>query len=120
MTPSRIRASCLWTLSALAGCNDPSATAVLSSIEIVSGDGQSRAAGEVVRIAPVVALRDSQGRPLAGVAVTFAALEAGASASPSVVFTDDSGRAALTSWRLTPAGGVNRLRAGRTESTRWS
>lgn len=108
---STIHALAALSAIAIAGCNDPASGGFpAASIEIVSGDGQVRSAGHAVRQPLTVKVSDPDGRPSAGVAVTFAALHASTTSTP-VVVTDDHGRATLGAWTLRDDGvGTDTLR----------
>ena len=69
-----------------------------------AGDNQTGSPGSLLPVRLIVALKDSAGAPLAGVAVTFAA-SPGAQVTPAFVLTDLNGVAAAT-LRLPPASGL--------------
>jgi uncharacterized protein YjdB len=79
-----------------------------------SSTTQSAAAGGAVAAAPSVRVSDSNNNPVAGVSVTFAVTAGGGTTTPAsgaVVVTNASGLAALTSWTLGAAPGVNTVTA---------
>ncbi|HEU4587995.1 MAG TPA: Ig-like domain-containing protein [Gemmatimonadales bacterium] len=68
--------------------------------------------GKPVTPAPSVLVRDADGNPVSGVAVTFTVTEGNGTIAPSVpVSTDANGTAALTNWTLGPDPGPNRVTA---------
>jgi hypothetical protein len=100
-------------LSAACGGSDggnaptgPSGTA----IAIVSGNFQLAKYGTPVAIAPAVKVTGTNG-PVAGVQVTFAPLAGSGSVTGGTVTTDANGVATVGSWTLSPAPGVNTLKA---------
>jgi hypothetical protein len=74
---------------------------IATTIEKVSGDGQSGAAGEPLPAALVVRAFDRLGNPAAGVPVEFDVVDGGGSATPVQVETGEDGRAS-SSWALGP------------------
>jgi Regulator of chromosome condensation (RCC1) repeat len=98
-------------LTAVAACADtPAGPQVMpTGVQIVAGDGQLQGAGVAVHTAPTVRVSDADGRPMRGIAVTFASrLNAGV--DPVVAFTDQDG-VASTSWSLRSDGGEDTLLA---------
>jgi hypothetical protein len=82
-----------------------------SELLVVSGDGQTAAAGTVLPAPLVVRALDAEGRGLAGQSVTFVVVEGGGSADAPSATTDDSGLVSLR-WTLgTSAGQAQRLEA---------
>ena len=71
----------------------------------------SGVAGAVVTPAPSVIVKDQNGSPMGGVAVTFATTSGGGSVSGASVVTDASGIATVGSWTLGAAAGSNVLTA---------
>src|SRR5207249_3277890 len=85
-----------------------------TQIAVNAGNAQSATAGSTVSVAPAVVVRDANSNPVSGVNVTFAVTGGGGStvpASGSVVTTDASGIAALTSWTVGTTAGANSLTA---------
>ncbi|MDH3455841.1 MAG: Ig-like domain-containing protein, partial [Gemmatimonadota bacterium] len=87
------------------------ATAEAPGLIIVDGDGQSALVGAAVAIAPTVRVTDPQGNPLPDVAVAFAVTAGGGSVTGADAVTDANGVAAVGSWVLGPAVGLNSLTA---------
>ncbi|MBB5206818.1 autotransporter domain-containing protein [Chiayiivirga flava] len=85
-------------------------TAISPGLRIVSGDGQSGAAGEPLADDFVVELDLGAAKALGGVTVTWSVLDGGGSIAPVTGTTDGDGR---TSARLTlgPAAGTHRVSA---------
>ena len=96
---------------ALSSCNDPSAPRTPTSITVVSGGGQNARVMERLPQPVVVEVKDVDGRPVRGAAVTWTITAGGGSLSDPGMTTDASGRAQVQ-WTLGSAAGVNRLRAG--------
>src|SRR2546423_1616243 len=83
-----------------------------SQIAINAGNGQSATAGTAVGAAPSVIVRDANGNPVAGVAVTFTPAAGSGTVTPTTpVSTGGDGIAALTSWTLSATAGANTLTA---------
>jgi adhesin/invasin len=83
------------------------ATAVSASangLTMVSGDGQSAAAGSALPDPLVVSVSDAFGNPVSGVEITWTAM-GGGSVSAATTTTDDQGRTSVTR-TLGPAAGV--------------
>ena len=80
-----------------------------STIVAVSGTGQSGAGGAVLPLPVIVKVTATDGLPMAGVPVVFAATSGGAVGAPSVT-TDASGLAQAT-WTLGPSVGAQSLTA---------
>jgi hypothetical protein len=114
-----------WTVGTAVGVNTLSATfpgtavpplvltayaAIPGSVTVTAGDGQAAMAGSAVPVVPTVVVRDSAGRPLAGLAVTFEVAEGGGSVGTASTTTNASGVASPGSWTLGPAGATNRLK----------
>lgn len=113
-----------WVLGAATGVNTLTATlpgtsvppvvltayaAIPGTVTVTAGDGQAAMAGTAVPVVPAVVVRDSIGRPLAGLEVTFQATQGNGSVGTATVTTDASGVASAGRWVLGPAGGDNRL-----------
>jgi adhesin/invasin len=120
------RASVGWTLGTTAGANtltaslEPLADVVFSAtgtpgapatVSVSAGDAQSATVGTAVAAAPAVLVRDANGNPVPGVAVTFAISSGGGSLTGASQVTSASGVAAAGSWTLGTAVGVNTLSA---------
>jgi len=84
----------------------PSGTAMA----IVSGNFQAAKYGTPVPIAPAVKVTGTNG-PVAGVQVTFAPVAGSGSVTGGTATTDANGVATVGSWTLSPAPGVNTLKA---------
>ncbi|HKW40094.1 MAG TPA: Ig-like domain-containing protein [Gemmatimonadales bacterium] len=83
-----------------------------SSIAANGGNGQSATAGSAVAIPPSVIVKDANGNPVAGVAVTFAVASGGGTVAPTTpVATGANGIATVTSWTLGTTAGTNTLTA---------
>jgi hypothetical protein len=119
------RASTVWTLGASPGSN--TATAVVSGVgqasfhatattgapaqlRIISGNGQTGQVGQRLAAAPVVAVLDAAGNPIAGATVTWTVRAGGGRAEP-VTSTTDAGGQTSTQWTLGPAPEQNVLEA---------
>jgi hypothetical protein len=115
-----------WTLGPAAGENVLRATSgtlagvdftatssagAAASIAKNAGDNQAALAGSAVPIPPSVLVKDANGNPKAGVAVTFAIESGGGAITGAVATTNASGIATVGSWTLGPAIGQNVLRA---------
>src|SRR5207253_1403037 len=114
-----------WTLSATAGPNTLTATSTglsgspvtfsaagtagtAATIAANSATSQSATAGTAVSTPPSVIVKDANGNPVTGVAVTFAPAAGSGTVTPtSPVNTGTDGIAALTSWTLSPTAGSN-------------
>lgn len=84
----------------------PSGTA----IAIVAGNFQAAKYGTSVPIAPAVKVTGTNG-PVAGVQVTFAPVTGSGSVTGGTATTDANGVATVGSWTLSPAPGINTLKA---------
>ena len=80
-------------------------------IELVEGSGQTAAAGSPVPVRPAVRVLDAQGRPVAGVEVTFVVTGGGGSVEGATQTTNSEGIARVDGWRLGPTAGANTLEA---------
>jgi adhesin/invasin len=76
-----------------------------------AGDGQSSIAGTAVGVVPSVIVTDSYGNVVSGVSVEFTVTSGGGSVTGAVAVTDASGVAAVGSWTLGSAAGLNTLDA---------
>lgn len=102
---------CLPSLAAIiaiagAACADGSAPVeklVPTALIKIAGDTQLALVNSAVSLSPMVEARTSSGKPVPGVAVTFAVTEGGGTSSAQTATTDASGRAS-TSWTLGFAG----------------
>ena len=94
-----------------AGCGETTVSAPLpaGSIVVVSGQAQSGVAGQVLPEPITVRVLGTDGQPLPGVQVTFAASGTG-SVSPAAATTDADGLAG-TQWTLGRTTGANALTA---------
>src|SRR5205085_1200814 len=118
-----------WALSPTAGSNTLTATSgslsgspvtftatgtagAAATIAANSPTSQSATAGTAVGSPPSVIVKDANGNPVAGVAVTFTpALGSGSVTPTTPVSTGSDGIAALSSWTLSAAAGSNTLTA---------
>src|SRR5205807_1489610 len=126
---SGVAAVTSWTLGTAAGPNTLTATSgtlqgspvtfranatagAATQIAVHAGNGQQARVGTAVAVPPSVIVRDQEGNPVAGVAVTFAPGTGGGSVTPtSPVTTGADGVAAVTAWTLGPTAGSNTLTA---------
>jgi hypothetical protein len=81
-----------------------------SGVTIVSGDGQTGAAGAPLTAMLVVKVADASGNPVNGATVTWTVTGGGGVANPATGPTDANGQAATT-WTLGPIPGTNTLQA---------
>ena len=81
-----------------------------SGISIVSGDGQTGAAGAPLTAALVVKVADGSGNPVTGATVTWTVTAGGGNPNPASGTTDANGQAATT-WTLGAIPGTNTLAA---------
>src|SRR5205823_5568650 len=118
-----------WTLSATAGSNTLTATSgsltgspvtftatgtagAAATIAANSPTSQSATAFRAVSTPPSVIVKDANGNPVEGVAVTFTPAAGSGTVTPTTaVSTGTDGIAALTSWTLSPTAGPNTLTA---------
>src|SRR5207237_1392356 len=116
-----------WTLSATAGSNTLTATSgsltgspvtftatgtagAAATIAPNSPTSPTAPAGTAVSPPPSVIVKDANGNPVTGVAVTFTPAEgSGTVTPPTPVSTGTDGIAALTSWTLSATAGQNTL-----------
>ncbi|HEX3866808.1 MAG TPA: Ig-like domain-containing protein [Gemmatimonadaceae bacterium] len=82
---------------------------VAPHVIVLAGEGQTAAVNTAVEVAPSVKLVDIFGRPVSGVAVTFAPTAGGAVAPATPVTTNESGIATLTSWTMGRVAGTENL-----------
>lgn len=87
------------------------ATALVGSVAVHEGDGQTGLVGYAVNIAPAVKVVDASGRPLAGVTVNFAVTSGGGSVSGATQVTGTDGIARVGKWTLGLFPGSNTLAA---------
>jgi adhesin/invasin len=88
--------------------------AAAAAIAVSAGNGQSAPVNTAVAVDPAVIVRDGFNNPVSGVTVTFTLTGGGGTivpASPAAIQTDAAGIAALTTWTLGAASGVNTLSA---------
>ncbi|HMA21735.1 MAG TPA: Ig-like domain-containing protein [Gemmatimonadaceae bacterium] len=119
-------ATVTWTLGTTAGSNQLTASAgtlgtvtftatsvagAAASMTKSAGDNQSGTAGAAVAIPPAVTVKDANGNPKSGVAVTFAVATGGGSVTGANATTNASGVATVGSWTLGSAAGINTLTA---------
>ena len=103
-------AVCVVALAILTACGEtgPSELIPPASVTNVTGVPLSGPAGEALSEPVVVRVADVTASPLAGVSVTFAVSEAGATVDPATTITDDRGEA-RTRWTLGSAPGQQTL-----------
>jgi len=82
-----------------------------TSIHAVSSTSQVASVGTAVSLRPSVRVDDQEGRPMPGVAVTFAVTAGGGTVTGGTTTTDAVGVATVGSWTLGPAAGPNTLTA---------
>lgn len=108
----RLAAICLLVAIACKGDSpDPIAPLVPTTLAANSSTSLTGVAGAAVAPLPSVIVKDQNGSPIAGVAVTFTIASGGGSVTGSTVTTDASGIATVGSWTLGPAVGENVLNA---------
>src|SRR5207253_2990878 len=115
-----------WTLSATAGPNALTATSgslsgspvtftatgtagAAATIAATSHASKWAAAGTAVGSPPSVLVKDANGNPVAGVAVTFAVAPGNGTITAGSQTTNASGVATVGSWTLSPTAGQNTL-----------
>ncbi len=81
-----------------------------TGMAIVAGNFQLAKYGTPVPVAPAVKVTGANG-PVAGVQVTFAPVAGSGSVTGGIATTDANGVATVGSWTLSPAPGVNTLKA---------
>ncbi len=82
-----------------------------ASLTVEAGQDQSAPVSMSVPVALAVRLRDAQGQPAVGVAVTFTVASGGGTVTGSPATTDGSGIARLGSWQLGPSAGPQTVTA---------
>lgn len=80
-----------------------------SAVAAAVDTAQTAAVGAVVPAPPALRVTDARGRPVAGVAVTFAVVSGGGAVTGPVATTSAQGIAAVASWTLGRAAGNNVL-----------
>ena len=92
-----------------------------AALELKSGDGQAAVPGTAVPVVPTVLVKDVDGRPVVGVAVSFAVDSGGGQVATPTATTDGSGIASSGGWTLGPAEVTNVLSASVTGvgSVKW-
>jgi len=128
-TDSAGRAQGVWTLGATAGAQSATATSAAiaaavtftatatavvgppATIAANAGNGQTAAAGTAVAVPPSVIVKDAQGNPVPGVAITFAVAGGGGSLTGPNQTTGTNGIATVGSWVLGSTPGTNTLDA---------
>ncbi|MBA3403818.1 MAG: hypothetical protein H0U13_03880 [Gemmatimonadaceae bacterium] len=98
-------------LMVVSACTETVTPADPSELAAVSATELSDTVGLQVSPAPSVIVRDERGHPLQGVPVRFAVTSGGGTVVGEAAETDSSGVAAVISWRLGRATGVNTLTA---------
>ena len=93
------------------GSDAPTDPVVQLVIEILTGDGQSATVGQSVSSSPTVRVRNTDGQPVSGVAVTFSVAGGGGTVSGANQTTGTDGSASVGSWTLGQTAGSNTLRA---------
>jgi hypothetical protein len=108
-----LRAALACLLLAFVGCGggESSGPPVATSLVANSSTSATGVVGGVVTPAPSVIVKDQNGSPMGGEAVTFAVVSGGGSVAGATVTTDASGVATVGSWTLGPATGDNVVRA---------
>jgi hypothetical protein len=99
----------------LAACKDSQSPPVPGSLTVADGNQQTAAAGTALPTAPAVLLKDTKGRIMKGVDVTFAVASGGGTlAGAAIVKTGSDGVARAGAWTLGTTVGVNTLKASST------
>jgi hypothetical protein len=75
-----------------------------ASLEKLDGDGQTTAPGTVVPVSPLVRVKDANGNPVAGAAVTFAIVEGEATLTGAKQISNEVGIAVAGEWKLGVVG----------------
>jgi len=81
------------------------------SAVVQAGNNQTAAAGTALPVAPSVRVVDGAGNPVSGASVTFAVTAGGGAVTTGQVVTGPTGIAAVGSWTLGTAVGLNTLSA---------
>ncbi len=81
-----------------------------SGVQLLSGDGQTGAPGATLPDPIVVAVKDADGNPVSGAAVTWVVTSGGGSVDPTTSTTDAAGQAS-TSWTLGSSVATNTVQA---------
>lgn len=76
-----------------------------------AGNGQTATAGTAVPTRPATRIRDANGNPVAGIAVTFAVVSGGGTVTAAATTTDAMGVATVGSWTLGGTVGTQTLAA---------
>src|SRR5207244_365347 len=98
-------ASASWTLGSLAGANTLTATGVSHTVTFTAtatgpsglnianyrGEGQTQGPGTTLSVSPAAQVTDLNGRPVAGVQVTFSVTAGGGSITGATQVTDANG-----------------------------
>ena len=115
-----------WTLGPVAGANTLTAqvagrpaviftatgvAGVVAQLSKTSTDPQNGIVGSAVTAAPSVTVRDANGNPVAGVAVTFTVTAGQGTVAGATASSSASGVASVGSWTLGNVTGVNTLTA---------
>lgn len=118
-----------WTLGATVGNNQVTAgvtgansvvfnvnaaAGAAAQMTLRAGNQQSVQSGRIVPVPPSVLVRDAQGNPVSGTAVTFAVSAGGGSVIGGRQVTDAAGVAEVGGWILGPTPGPNSLTASAT------
>ncbi len=82
-----------------------------ATLAVHQGQGQGAPAGSPVPVSPAVVVRDQFGNPVSGAAVAFGVTGGGGSITGAAATSNDAGIAAVGSWTLGPAPGLNTLSA---------
>lgn len=82
-----------------------------ASLEVTTGDAQSALAGTALTQSLVVTVRDSKGRAVPNVTVSFAVAAGGGMVTPATVVSNASGVAGGVTWTLGTRGGEQRVMA---------
>lgn len=82
-----------------------------ASLAIASGNDQTAAPGTTLAVDPTVIVEDNDGRPVAGVTVSFTVTSGGGSIESTSARTDANGLASAGHWTLGPDPGLGVLSA---------
>jgi alpha-tubulin suppressor-like RCC1 family protein len=98
------------------GCSEsavsPAAPPTPAAVTATATTPLSGVVGSTVTPPPAVTVSDSVGKPVAGVAVQFAVVDGGGSATGLTQVTNSAGVATVGEWKLGPHTGNNALSAG--------